>query len=394
MTGPRDRPSREPCRHPDVADRAQVCGHLAGHVEWGAAFVRWLTGVGIESELLCRACAEAREAGGEVEIVSICEPCHAFLTEEIGDVVGIGGTPGIRIMPAPVDLTIVEKHLEAPAGIVDFAAVEHDPGTWLFVAPDGLVTRVDTASDRSEDVCRIDLPAGEPGYKPWAGHRLTPRLHLSPSGRFAAVVNDYGRNGKVYDLRTGATTATLDGGEYHRYTVPFSCAFVEHDGREIVIHRTAWNRLDASLAGTGELLTGRDPTSDERGEAEPGHRLDYFHGAIVASPDGRRVADDGWVWSPVGIPVAWSVAAGRERLGVRGRPEQDQARVARLLLGPRDLLARPRADRGRGHRRRRRGDDRRRAHPVRARGPRLRGRPLAGGAVRPGVPRTQGAVLR
>jgi hypothetical protein len=291
----------------DAPDRAAVCHHLAGRVEWGASYVRWLTGVGMESELLCKTCSEVRESGSAVEIVSICEPCRTVLIEDIGDVIAIRGTPEISVMPAAVDLTIVEKRLQSLTAIVDFAAVANDPASWMFVDSSGLVTRVNSASDRCDEVCRIDLPPDEPGHEPWSGHRLTPRLHLSPSGHFAAVVNDYGRNGKVYDLQTGATTATLDGGEYHPGTVPFSCAFVEHDGRSIVIHRTSWNRLDASLAETGQLLTSRGPTSFQRGEEQPEHYLDYFHGAIVPSPDGRLIVDDGWVWHPVGMPMAWSV---------------------------------------------------------------------------------------
>jgi hypothetical protein len=75
-------------------------------------------------------------------------------------------------------------------------------------------------------------------------------------------------------------------------------AFIEHAGREIVVHRTAWNRLDASDAATGELLTGRDA---ERAE----HFLPYFHGALHPSPDGHWIADDAWASGPTGIPLLW-----------------------------------------------------------------------------------------
>ena len=75
----------------------------------------------------------------------------------------------------------------------------------------------------------------------------------------------------------------------------------------MAIHRTAWNRLDASDAATGMLLTKRGPTSHGAGEEKPEHYLDYFHGRLVVSPDGRRILDDGWVWHPVGIPTVWDV---------------------------------------------------------------------------------------
>jgi hypothetical protein len=207
------------------------------------------------------------------------------------------------------DFTLVEKHLDTPNGLVDMAAVADEPGVWVAVDGAGSVTRLDTIRDRSEQLCIVDLPAAEPERPAWDGNRLASRLHLSRCGRFAAIVHDFGRNGKVYDLATGATTMTLDGGDYLPETVRFSCVFVERDGRAVLIHRTAWNRLDASVAATGELLTDRGPTSYREGEERPAHYLDYFHGALYVSPDGRHVVDDGWMWHPVGIPVVWSVDA-------------------------------------------------------------------------------------
>ena len=42
-------------------------------------------------------------------------------------------------------------------------------------------------------MCSLELPPGEPDHEPWASHVLTPRLHASPDGTFAAIVHDYGR---------------------------------------------------------------------------------------------------------------------------------------------------------------------------------------------------------
>jgi hypothetical protein len=123
------------------------------------------------------------------------------------------------------------------------------------------------------------------------------------------VVNDYGRLGEVIDLRAGRVTMALDNGGGHAETVPSSLAFARHRGRDVVIHRTAWNRLDLSDASSGRLLTARGPTGYQSGEPRPGHYLDYFHGALYVSPDEARIFDDGWFWHPVGIPVAWELAA-------------------------------------------------------------------------------------
>jgi hypothetical protein len=152
----------------------------------------------------------------------------------------------------------------------------------------------------------VTLPS-ESDHKPWAGHKLRRHLHVSPRGEFAAVVNDYGRYGQVVDLRSGTLTLTLDGGDYHPETVPFSFAFVDLQGRMVAIHRTAWNRLDISDPYSGKLLSERAPASYRSGEERPPHYLDYFHGALYASPGNTRILDDGWVWHPMGIPVVWNL---------------------------------------------------------------------------------------
>lgn len=126
-------------------------------------------------------------------------------------------------------------------------------------------------------------------------------------GRFAAVVNTRGRQGAVVDLQTGAVTMRLDRGDYRVEHSNFPAAFAEVDGRTVLVHGTDWNRLDASDPRTGELLTARAFAPYERGGPLPEHYLDYFHGGLAVSPDGRFVADNGWVWSPTGAVVAWDL---------------------------------------------------------------------------------------
>jgi hypothetical protein len=132
-------------------------------------------------------------------------------------------------------------------------------------------------------------------------------LHVSGCGRFAAVVNDYGRYGRVLDLRRpGAPVLQLDSGTYRTNLVPFSLVFARHRGRTVVVHRTDWNRVDVHDAETGHLLTDRTHESVPEGQ-RPAHLLDYFHGRLHVSPDDRWLVDDGWVWAPVGVPIAWSL---------------------------------------------------------------------------------------
>ena len=177
---------------------------------------------------------------------------------------------------------------------------------WLVLASDGRLFHLAADGGESELIAHVEIPS-EPVQDPFNGHTLGPRLHAAPNGQFAAVVNDYGRYGRIIDLRTGNVTMQLDGGEYCSETVPFSFAFACREGQAIAIHRTDWNRLDISDPSNGRLLTSRGPTSYSQGEERPAHYLDYFHGKLYLSLNGAHVLDDGWVWHPVGVPAVWSI---------------------------------------------------------------------------------------
>jgi hypothetical protein len=61
------------------------------------------------------------------------------------------------------------------------------------------------------------------------------------------------------------------------------------------------------FAGSNSISGGVGcPLGRRRGESRPEHYLDYFHGALHVSPGGHWIADDGWVWQPVGMPCAWN----------------------------------------------------------------------------------------
>jgi hypothetical protein len=105
-------------------------------------------------------------------------------------------------------------------------------------------------------------------------------------------------------LATGRTVGSLDRGEYLPETQRFPFAFLALAGGEAYVHGTDWNVLDISDAATGHRLTARSFPPGDRDRP-----LDYFHGELAVSPDGRWIADDGWVWHPVGVPMVWSVAA-------------------------------------------------------------------------------------
>lgn len=205
-----------------------------------------------------------------------------------------------------LDQRAYNQRLLAWAGlpVVDACTVDADYGHLLLLTGNGTLSGVNLDSGVCTELCSVALPAlphADSTRRSWPRHGL----RAAPDGRHAAIVVDGGREGVVVDVLTGRPTMRLDGGNYHEDTVPFSACFVSFQGRNVLVHRTDWNRLDAADPATGESLTERDTESEEAAQVE-GRHLDYFHGQLLPSPDERRLVDDGWVWHPVSIPRAWS----------------------------------------------------------------------------------------
>ena len=173
-------------------------------------------------------------------------------------------------------------------------------------------TPVCIAITESGGLCRIDLAAGL--VTPLtriadADVNLTEEvsLHLSQDGELAAIVNSFGPRGVVIRLTFGEVTLHMERGNYYPEHSRFPVSFVEINGRTLLVHATAWNRLDVSDPRTGKLLTERGPTFYQTGQSEPAHYLDYFHAGLMASPNGEWIADNGWIWHPVGAVRIWSL---------------------------------------------------------------------------------------
>jgi len=191
---------------------------------------------------------------------------------------------------------------------LDVCAVEAAFGHLLVLTADGALHGLDLDTHESTKLCTTGLPEmpaeesesyfGKPRY----------RLHSSADGRYAAIVVDRGRSGLVVETHRGTPTMHLHGGDYHEETVPFSACFLRSGGRDVFVHRTAWNRLEAADPATGTSLTERYIAPYEREGQRPAHYLDYFHGRLLPSPQGSSIFDDGWVWHPISIPRIWSIA--------------------------------------------------------------------------------------
>lgn len=262
----------------------------------------------MEIELICKSCVALRTDGRTIETASVCEDCFLYATQEVGDLEGARGVPEILIRSEPFEVYLRHSPLPKDRGqFIDLAPVSQETKSqWLLLTAKGDIGVFEADSRRFEHLSSVVLDP-EPTHKPWCDHKLRHRLHVSRDGKFAAVVNDYGHHGQIIDLSSGKVTLTLVGGDYFAETVPFSFAFSVVEGRTIAVHRTNWNRLDISDPATGKLLTDRGPTSYTRNEVRPKHYLDFFHGALHVSPNGKRIVDDGWVWHPFGVIANWSL---------------------------------------------------------------------------------------
>ena len=293
-------------------DRAEAPSSLCEHMQRGdspQSYVCWYTGQGTRAELLCRPCAKRRRAGEEIVVVSVCRECHDDFVEDYGPAASVAGEPEIRIADRDFELELRELCLPEGIGeVLDFVPVPSTPDRWWLLTGNAGLWSFDSDTGEAQRLAECSL-CEESDTSVWNGREPRLALHASPCGRFAGVVRDYGRHGQVIDLERGDVTMQLEAGEYHFETVPFSFAFVALGGRSYAVHRTDWNRLDLSDPIDGTLLSAREPTSYDQDELEPEHYLDYFHGRLCVSPCGRRIADDGWLWHPVGIVRAWLLDA-------------------------------------------------------------------------------------
>lgn len=174
-----------------------MCPHLLGD-DAGADHVRLLTGRGIQFDMCCPVCGESADEGRPVTLLIACEGCVARCAEADWSLRAWRGTPGIAERPEPLDPTVRETPL--PVDAVDFAPVETAGSVWLLLDREGRIGRFDADSGSWAVQAGTTVPA-EPEHRPRAGHELRRRLHTCGDGRFAAVVNDFGRHGQVLDLR-------------------------------------------------------------------------------------------------------------------------------------------------------------------------------------------------
>ncbi|AUY53489.1 hypothetical protein [Streptomyces sp. CB01881] len=283
------------CGHDAPAYNLPVCEHIRTAPAPSEHYMHY-TGRGTERQPLCGQCRVDAEAGRAVSTGRLCEPCF---DEAEGSIAGAVGLPQTVDASRPVvEAGPLTAFPEAARTVLDLAPTEQG---LLLLSSDGRILLWDPEGGGCEEKARstVEVPAEA---SPWNGHEQARRLHASPDGRFAAVVIDFGTRGEVFDLASGSVTVSLENDGHHSDTVPFSLLFTVHAGRTVVLHRTKWNRIEASDPATGEPVAVM-PASDSSQ-----FWSHCFQGALYAGPAGTRVASDAWWWHPLGRPIAWDLA--------------------------------------------------------------------------------------
>lgn len=289
------------CAEKEAVDGLEACEHLCRASIEGTSprYHRCFSGRGLGRVALCQDCQNL-PPDAALQLQRLCEECMTGRIETVPRL-GDWGVPGFPIRDAGLKRFSVEV-LRPPDGsrirqIVSLSAL---PGShWLALTEELELLQVEFPRGewrRIGGVAEMGLPTDE---------KLM--VVASRGGEFAVVAMDKGAGGVVLDLRSSRVTMQLNRGDYHTEHCRFSAAFFEHDGRMLLVHATAWNRLDVSDPATGELLTPREPTAYKTGEDRPSHYLDYFHSALAISPRGEWIADSGWIWHPVGLIAIWNL---------------------------------------------------------------------------------------
>jgi hypothetical protein len=267
------------CGHVGEAVAAIACEHvIADH---DLTFTRLFTGHGIDSVWACEACSVVKTK--PLPIGGICDACLRDIAPMVGSGIRIMGTPETRSRLA--SLQVLEERVRVAGldarSLIGLAPVPAAPGRWLAVTDRGELVDIDLALQTHVAITSLGDPArglfnereypgrvedkrefyarhGPTSKAPNAGYahwRLTSELAAQlpilvkpdANGQFAALCNRWGRFGSVIDMAAGEPLNVVDRGDYHPEQTQFPIAWIERTGGPLLVHGTAWNRLDIPI---------------------------------------------------------------------------------------------------------------------------------------------------
>jgi hypothetical protein len=206
----------------------------------------------------------------------------------------------VRWRSATVDVVGLE------GGVLGLCPASHeDRPRWFALTGDGWLKGLDF--DDGSTFFAVRLPCTIEGAA---------SLCASSDGRFVAAVPARGVAGLLYDREVGRFT-TLTREDYHADVSDWAVAIVRHAGQDVLVHATAWNRLEAHALPSFAQLA---PSASES-------TVDYFWGRVGLSPSGTRLASFGWYWQPAGGVRVVDVPAWLE-----GREDPPPGGAAALLF--------------------------------------------------------------
>jgi len=276
------------CVHQDALETRLVCIHLANQGT-DVDYVLWFSGQGQNFSLVCHECAEKiKRENSSIALCQICWRCYTEL-ETWGCQDGIVGQPEEFVRSTT--LSVVKHHqdilLSEPILVMQPVPTRQE-SVWIALTQGGSFVEINVTTGTTRHLLQLS-------------ESITKRtenlaLHISSNGYFAALVQAKGVDGVVYNLQTGQLTMQLQRchPNYAQYS-RFPIAFVEQDGRLLLVYDSQQHGLAVFDPHNGELVSNRPIRGCE------------FSGELTISHDQEWIIDHGWIWQPNGMVVVWNL---------------------------------------------------------------------------------------
>ena len=248
----------------------------------------------------CLTCDSAKNS----EYTPICSECASEL--ESSKTWHIQGLPEIKCSSTPFSFSTRQLYIPELENIKILAAASYPNSYQLLIFSNkGKLIQVDCVTGAAVTLREINSLAlirdGEI------------QLIVSNDHQYCAITScvyrkdeyEDSNSGLVIDLSTGKTIKELNCDYYHMAHTPFPVTFFEYQSHTHLVYASEWNKLDIVNIATEEILSTRN--LEDCPEEEDGDDFTFteWNGALVVSPDKRRIATVGWMWHPIGVAFSF-----------------------------------------------------------------------------------------